>query len=93
MNTASLMEANGMPGRINVSETVAGHATAARQAPRREGVHGSGRDVCLLYAHGHDDGIAHCPCGDYARDHAVRCRRRFCLHSAARELPSGIRAL
>lgn len=25
VNTASLMEANGMPGRINVSETVAGH--------------------------------------------------------------------
>ena len=25
MNTAALMEANGMPGRINVSETVAGH--------------------------------------------------------------------
>ena len=26
MNTAALMEANGAPGRINVSETVAGHA-------------------------------------------------------------------
>lgn len=26
VNTAALMEANGMPGRINVSETVAGHA-------------------------------------------------------------------
>ncbi len=25
MNTAAIMEANGAPGRINVSETVAGH--------------------------------------------------------------------
>jgi adenylate cyclase len=35
VNTAALMEANGAPGRINVSETVAGHVkTLFELAPR-----------------------------------------------------------
>ncbi len=35
VNTAALMEANGMPGRINISETVAGHVRTLFQLEPR----------------------------------------------------------